>query len=206
MTLDLDTINRELGQSPEALVRWGCEQGGKVIATTNFGPFAAVVLDLVTQQRPDVPILWVDSGYGTPAMYRFADDVTRLLHLNLHIYHPRRSRAHREAVEGAPPSIDDPRHGAFTEEVKLEPFARAMRDLNPDVWFTAIRKEQTAFRAGLQPVTHTKEGVLKISPVFHWTSKQMHEYLKARGLPNNFDYFDPTKVEDKRECGLHLAH
>ena len=33
----------------------------------------------------------------------------------------------------------------------------------------------------------------------------MHEYLKRHQLPNNFDYFDPTKVEDRRECGLHLA-
>lgn len=187
-------------------MRWAREQGGKAIATTNFGPFAAVVLDLVTQKQPDMPILWVDSGYGTPAMYRFANELTQVLKLNLHIYHPRRSRAHRDAVEGLPPEIDDPRLEAFTQEVKLEPFGRAMRDMGPSVWFTAIRKEQTEFRAGLQPVTRSAEGVLKVSPVFHWTAKQMHDYLKTRGLPNNFDYFDPTKVEDKRECGLHLAH
>ena len=104
------------------------------------------------------------------------------------------------------PLPDDPRHAAFTEEVKLEPFARAIAELKPEVWFTALREEQTAFRAGLAPVTLSKEGILKVSPVFHWSSKRMHEYLQAHGLPNNFDYYDPTKVEDKRECGLHMAH
>jgi len=90
--------------------------------------------------------------------------------------------------------------------VKLEPFRRALAELRPEVWFTALRQDQTEFRAGLQPVTLSKEGILKVSPVFHWSSKQMNDYLKAHGLPNNFDYFDPTKAEDKRECGLHVAH
>lgn len=55
------------------------------------------------------------------ATYRYADEVTKLLGLDLRIYLPRRSRAHREAVEGPTPALDDPRHAAFTEEVKLEP-------------------------------------------------------------------------------------
>jgi phosphoadenosine phosphosulfate reductase len=206
MTIDLEEINRALGDKPAELVRWACGLGRKAIVTTNFGPFEAVILHLVTRVQPDMPVVWMDSGYGTEATYRFADETTRLLKLDLHIYHPRRSRAHREAVDGPPPGIDDPRHDAFTREVKLEPFERAMKEMAPQVWFTAIRKEQTAHRASLSPVTRSPDGMLKIAPVFFWTSKQMNDYIKANGLPNNFDYFDPTKVDDKRECGLHLAH
>jgi phosphoadenosine phosphosulfate reductase len=148
----------------------------------------------------------VDTGYGTEATYRFADALRLQLGLNLHTWVPRRTRAMREALEGPAPAPDDPRHAAFTEEVKLEPFRRALAELQPEVWFTALRREQTEFRAGLAPVTRSKEGILKVSPVFHWSSRQMNDYLKQHGLPNNFDYFDPTKVEDKRECGLHVAH
>jgi phosphoadenosine phosphosulfate reductase len=204
--MDLERINLELGEQPEALVRWACGLGRKAITTTNFGPFEAVILHMVTRVQPDMPIVWMDSGYGTPETYRFADAVTQRLRLNLHIYHPRRSRAHREAVDGPVPGIDDPRHADFTKEVKLEPFERAMREVAPGVWFTAIRKEQTAHRASLSPVTLSPGNVLKVAPVFHWSSKQMNDYLKAHDLPNNFNYFDPTKVDDKRECGLHLAH
>ena len=204
--MDLERINAQLGSQPDQLVDWALGLDRRTIVTTNFGPFAAVLLHMVTRARPDLPVLMVDTGYATEATYRHADALARQLNLNLHTYVPRRTRAMREALEGPAPTPDDPRHAAFTEEVKLEPFRRALAELRPEVWFTALRKDQTEFRAGLQPVTRSKEGILKVSPVFHWSSKQMNDYLKAHGLPNNFDYFDPTKAEDKRECGLHVAH
>ena len=203
---DLERINGELGTQPGALVDWAYGLDQRTIVTTNFGPFAAVLLHMVTRVRPEIPVVMVDSGYGTEATYRYADELTRLLHLNLHTYVPLRTRAMRDALNGGIPTPDDPRHAEFTREVKLEPFGRAIAEMRPQVWFTAIRKEQTEHRAGLNPVTLSQEGIIKVSPVFHWSSKQMNDYLKQHGLPNNFDYEDPTKVEDKRECGLHLAH
>ena len=148
----------------------------------------------------------MDNGYNTEATYRFADEVTRQLGLNLKIYLPLRSRAHREAVDGATPALDDPRHAAFTEEVKLEPFARALRETAPRVWFTALRATDTAVRAQMDPVGVNPDGLIKVAPLLHWSAKDLHEYCQAHGLPNNFDYVDPTKGEDNRECGLHLAH
>lgn len=204
--MDLERINRELGNQPLKLIEWACTQGDRAICTTNFGPFEAVILHMVTRVKPDMPIVWMDSGYATPATYRFADEVTHKLKLNLSVYHPLRSRAHREALDGETPTVDDPRHGEFTREVKLEPFERAMRELAPKIWFTAVRAEQTAVRARMEPVSVNQDGLIKVAPVLHWTSKDMNDYLKTNGLPNNFDYFDPTKVEAHRECGLHTAH
>lgn len=206
MNLDLDKINAELGRDPQALVNWAVGLKRKAICTTNFGPFEAVILHMVTRVQPDMPIVWMDSGYATPATYQCADAIIRQLKLNLFVFHPRRSRAHREALDGATPTIDDPRHSAFTQEVKLEPFERAMREMAPQVWFTAVRAEQTAVRAAMQPVSVNKDGLIKVAPVLYWSSKDMNDYLKKHGLPNNFDYFDPTKVEGNRECGLHTAH
>ena len=148
----------------------------------------------------------MDNGYNTEATYRFADEVTRQLQLNLKLYLPRRSRAHREAVDGATPALDDPRHAAFTEEVKLEPFARALRETAPKVWFTALRATDTAVRAQMDPVSVNPDGLIKVAPLLHWTSKELYHYCEIHGLPNNFDYVDPTKGEENRECGLHLAH
>ena len=193
-TLDLARINADIGRNAPALVQWALGLHQPTIVTTNFRPFEAVILHLVTQVRPDVPVVWMDNGYNTEATYRFADEVTRQLKLNLKIYLPRRSRAHREAVEGPTPSLDDPRHAAFTEEVKLEPFARA------------LRATDTAVRAQMDPVSINPDGLIKVAPLLHWTSKDLYHYCELHGLPNNFDYVDPTKGEDNRECGLHLAH
>lgn len=204
--IDLARINAELGHDASALVAWALGLGKRAIVTTNFRPFEAVILHLVTRVQPDVPVVWMDNGYNTEATYRYADEVTRLLGLNLKIYLPLRSRAHREAVDGPTPAIDAPGHAAFTQEVKLEPFARALRETGPEVWFTALRASDSAVRAQMQPVSINPDGLIKVAPLLHWTSKDLHEYCRQHGLPNNFDYVDPTKGEEQRECGLHLAH
>jgi len=206
MEASLDAINRDLGNDPDALIRWALEQGSRPLVTTNFRPFEAVILHMVTRHRPDIPVVWMDHGYNTEATYRFADALVTRLDLNLITYLPKRTRAHREAVEGAMPGIDDPRHDAFTQEVKLEPFERALREMAPDVWFTALRAEDTPERAQMTPVSRNASGLLKVSPLLHWSARDMYQYLQTHDLPNEFDYFDPTKVEAKRECGLHLQH
>ena len=205
-TLDLAQVNAELGRDAQALVNWAVGLDLPTIVTTNFRPFEAVILHMVTRARPDVSVVWMDNGYNTEATYRFADAVTKQLELNLKIYLPLRSRAHREAVEGPTPALDDPRHAAFTAEVKLEPFARALRETAPKVWFTALRATDTAVRAAMDPVSINPDGLIKVAPLLHWSSKDLYEYCEQHGLPNNFDYVDPTKGEDNRECGLHLSH
>lgn len=204
--IDLARINAELGHDASALVAWALGLGKRAIVTTNFRPFEAVILHLVTRVQPNLPVVWMDNGYNTEATYRYADEVTHLLGLNLKIYLPLRSRAHREAVDGPTPAIDAPGHAAFTQEVKLEPFARALRETAPQVWFTALRASDSAVRAQMQPVSINPDGLIKVAPLLHWTSKDLHEYCRQHGLPNNFDYVDPTKGEEQRECGLHLAH
>ncbi len=206
MNLDLIHINAELGRNAQGLVDWAVGLNQPAIITTNFRPFEAVILHMVTRANPAVPVVWMDNGYNTNATYRFADEVTKLLKLDLHIYTPRRSRAHREAVEGATPALDDPRHAAFTAEVKLEPFTRALRETAPKVWFTALRATDTAVRAQMEPVSVNPDGLIKVAPLLHWSAKDLYDYCEIHGLPNNFDYVDPTKGEDNRECGLHISH
>ena len=203
---DITRVNAELGRDAPALVRWALGLGQRSIVTTNFRPFEAVLLHLVTRVRPDVPVVWMDNGYNTAATYRFADEVTRLLGLDLRIYLPLRTRAHREALDGPAPALDDPRHAAFTEEVKLEPFARALRETAPQVWFTALRATDSAVRAQMEPVSINPDGLIKVAPLLHWSAKDLYQYCEQHGLPNNFDYVDPTKGEEQRECGLHIAH
>ncbi len=205
-TADLARINADLGHDAPALVRWATGLGLRSIVTTNFRPFEAVILHMVAQAQPDVPVIWMDNGYNTEATYRFADEVTRQLGLNLKIYLPLRTRAHREAVDGPVPALDDPGHAAFTQEVKLEPFARALRETAPQVWFTALRATDSAVRAQMEPVSINPDGLVKVAPLLHWSSKDLYDYCQQHGLPNNFDYVDPTKGEDQRECGLHLQH
>ncbi len=206
MTLALDLVqaNQQLqGKSAEQIVEWALAQAKNPIITTNFRPYEAVILHLVSQQKPDIPVLFVDSGYNTEATYRFALSVIKQLNLNVITYIPQQTRAYRDVVFNGIPSVDNPAHVTFTEQVKLEPFSRALKEIQPDLWINAIRKDQTEFRQSLDVVTASKDGIIKVAPLFHWNDNDLEAYLAKFQLPNEFDYFDPTKVEENRECGLH---
>lgn len=206
---EITRVNADLRtQTPVEIVRWAlARSGGKAIVSTNFRPFEAVVLHLATQVQPDIPVLWVDHGYNRPATYRHAEDLRSRLGLNLHAYLPRMTVAHRDAVHGPVPSTDDEAGlKKFSAVMKLEPFQRGMRELAPTVWITALRRVQNPNRAELDIVSNDANfGALKVSPVFHWSDAQMGEYLARHQLPNEWDYFDPAKADEKRECGLHAA-
>ena len=126
------------------------------------------------------------------------------LNLNIHLYVPQQTASHRDVVMGIP-DVDSPLHEVFTEQVKLEPFRRAMKEHQPDVWFTNLRKGQTAFRDSLDIVSQGTDGILKVSPFYHWTDEELNVYLEENNLENEFKYYDPTKVLENRECGLHIA-
>lgn len=201
--------NRELReQAPLEITRWAINQArGRAIVSTNFRPYEAVLLHLCTQVQPDIPVLWVDHGYNRPATYKHAEELKNQLKLNLKPYLPRITAAHRDAVYGPVPNPEDEASlKEFSAVMKLEPFQRGMRELAPVVWITALRKVQNAHRAELDIVSHDANfGALKVSPVFYLTDPDMEEYLNNFGLPNEWDYFDPAKADEKRECGLHAA-
>ena len=204
MNLDLDKINNELkDKSPAEIIAWAISFSKNPVITTNFRPYEVAILNAVTEVKKDIKVIWCDTGYNTVQTYKHAEEIIEKLDLNIQLYSPKQTAAHRNVVLGVP-SIDDPKHVVFTEQVKLEPFARAMKEHQPDVWFTNLRKGQTAFRNSIDVVSQSKDGIIKVSPFYNWSDEQLDAYLEGIGLPNEFTYFDPTKVESNRECGLHI--
>jgi phosphoadenosine phosphosulfate reductase len=208
---DITQANAELRDKPALdIMKWALAKAkGRAIVSTNYRPYEAVILHLATQVQPDIPILWVDHGYNRPATYKHAEQLKRHLGLNVKAYLPRVTAAHYDAVHGGMPEPtpeNEERIKAFSAMMKLEPFQRGMRELAPDVWITALRKVQNPNRAGLDIVSQDANfGSLKVSPVFYWSDAEMEAYLQQHHLPNEWDYFDPAKADDKRECGLHAT-
>ncbi|MFY0630443.1 MAG: phosphoadenosine phosphosulfate reductase family protein [Flavobacteriaceae bacterium] len=187
---------------PHEIIRWALSVARNPLVTTNFRPYESAILHAVSTEKNDIKVIWCDTGYNTPQTYRHAEKLIRKLSLNVYAYVPKQTVAHRNIFLGIP-TIDDPKHKVFTEQVKLEPFKRAMDEHKPDVWFTNLRKGQTVFRDNIDIVSRSKDGILKVSPFYNWPDKELDVYLRENNLPNEFIYFDPTKVESNRECGLH---
>jgi len=205
-TIDkLAGYNRLLRQkTPQEIVAWALSVACRPIITTNFGPYSASLIHLVNEAKKDIKVIWCDTGFNTSFTHQFADKISKQLNLDVFTYFPQASKLNDQfEIEGVP-SFDDPKHKAFTEHVKLEPFSRALAEHRPDVWFSNLRKGQTKFRDELDILSFSKSGILKVSPFHYWSDEELSVYLKENGLDNETRYYDPTKVTLKNECGLHI--
>lgn len=206
----ISQVNLELrDKSPIEIIQWAVQQAGsgRAIVSTNFRPFEAAILYAATQVEPDIPVLWVDHGYNRPATYRHAEELKKLLKLNIKAYVPQVTAAHRDAIKGKIPTPEDEAAlKEFSTIFKLEPFQRGMKELAPTVWITALRKVQNPNRAELDIVSYDSNlRVLKVNPFFYFSNGEIDSYVEKHNLPNEWNYFDPAKADEKRECGLHAA-
>jgi len=200
---ELKEINIKLqNYTPKEIIEWAIQFSNEAVVTTNFRPYESAILHAVTRVVQKTTVIWCDTGYNTNETYKHAEELIETLGLNVSLYVPKQTVSHRNVTLGIP-SVDDPKHVIFTEQVKLEPFQRAMNEHRPKIWFTNLRKGQTAFRNEIDIVSVSKDGIVKVSPFYHWSDIELDGYVESHKLPNEFTYFDPTKVESNRECGLH---
>jgi phosphoadenosine phosphosulfate reductase len=227
--LDLTIINRQL-DDVEALklIKWAKDAfGDGLIMSTSFGIQAAVMLHLVTQIIPNIPVIWIDTGYLPAETYRFAEQLSKRLQLNLKVYQSSISPARMEALYGRLWEQNDVEaFNRYDYIRKVEPMERALQELKATAWLAGLRKEQTDHRQTLNRITRQR-GLYKIHPILYWTSRDIYKYLTAHDLPYH-PYFDlgyvtvgdwhssrPLTADDtnerdtrfqglKQECGLHL--
>lgn len=207
MDLDFDSINKSLRDaSADAIITWALGLKRRTIATTSMGRNAAVMLHLVSQVEKSLPTIWVDTGYNLRDTYVVAERLIRDLEINIKVFSPAMTSERRNAIMGGIPTVDEEeRHQDFTRQVKLEPFEQALAEYQPEIWLTGIRREETEHRKSLDIVSKDGRGIIKVAPLFYWSEDDVEDYMEKFGLPTCKHYFDPTKVHDGRECGLHTA-
>jgi phosphoadenosine phosphosulfate reductase len=225
--LDLADANARLaGRSAEEIVRWAADTFGPgLLLTTSFGVQAAVMLHLVTRVVPRIPVIFIDTGFHFLDTYKFADELTQRLALNLKVYQAPHSPAWTLA-----------RHGKLWEQGvegmntldrihKVEPMERGLDELGATATLAGLRRQQTDSRRDL-PVVIKSRGRYKVHPILDWSSKDIHDYLKQHDLPYHplhdkgyasvGDWYNTLPITAgmserdgrfgglKQECGLHL--
>ncbi len=211
--------------TPQQRVEWSLTHlPGHHILSSSFGAQAAVSLHLVTEVYPDIPVLLIDTGYLFPETYRFVDELTERLKLNLKVYRSSVSPAWQEARYGqrwqqGVDGIDD-----YNELNKVEPMRRALKELEAGTWFAGLRRQQSESRAKI-PYLDLAGDRWKVHAIADCTDRDVHRYLKEHDLPYHplwekgylsiGDWHSTRPIQDagieemtrfnglKRECGLH---
>ena len=156
--------------------------GPRVVATTSFGLQSAVMLHLIAEHAPKVPVVFIDTGYLFPETYRYAEELTSRLNLDLRIYQPNITSARIEALWGE--LWSDGKAGAdrYALLTKIEPMNRALRELGGDVWLSGLRRAQSKTRAD-RPFAEQQKRTLKVYPILDWADAQVEYYLREHALP-----------------------
>ena len=212
--------------SPSSRVEWARDNfPEKLIMSTSFGIQSAVMLHMVTQKIPNIPIVFIDTGYLFEETYIFAEELTKTLNLNLYTY-------------SSPilPIEQEKKYGKLWEQGlnglnkynyinKIEPMERAIKDLEAKAWLAGLRRQQSKSRKNLS-ILEDQNQLVKIYPILDWDDHNIDKYLIDHNLPyhplwykgyvsvGDWHSSSPLKPnmnpEDtrfngiKRECGLHL--
>lgn len=210
---------------PLQRVEWSLDNlPGAYIVSSSFGAQSAVMLHLLSEVAPNIPVVLTDTGYLFPETYQFIDLLTERLKLNLHVYNAPISAAWQEARFGKMWEQGIDGIEKYNQLNKVEPMKRALNDLKAKVWFAGLRRSQSDSRQNLAFVQH-KGAHVKVHPIADYSNKMLHNYMQKHDLPYHplwekgfvsiGDWHTTRALEAgmseqdtrffglKRECGLH---
>jgi phosphoadenosine phosphosulfate reductase len=193
--------------------------------TSSFQHDCVALLHLVIEQRPDIPVLFLETGYHFDETIEYRDRMTREWKLNLRNLSSRQSVADQESQFGI---LNQTAPDRCCGMRKVGPLFEGLVPF--DTWFTALRREQSPTRANLQVSDDfrlpTGKAIRKISPLAAWTDRDVWTYLARYSIPA-LPLYDqgytsigckpctslPLSADDLRsgrwqgkklECGIHI--
>lgn len=211
--------------SAEKRIEWALSNlPGTHVLSSSFGAQSSVMLHLMTQLQSDIPVVLIDTGYLFPETYKFIDELTDRLNLNLKIYRSEMSPAWQEARFGKlwEQGADGIRQ--YNDYNKVQPMQKAMEELDVKTWYSGLRRTQSKSREE-RNVIELQGSRIKVHPIVNWTNQDLHIYMKKHDLPYHplwdegyvsiGDVHTTRKLElgmseedtrfmgQLRECGLH---
>ncbi len=227
MTTDLtaETLSGQLSplKAAERLRVLHQEFGTRVVATTSFGLQAAVMLHLIHHHAPEIPVVFIDTGYLFPETYHYIETLMEKWPVDLRTYMPRLTAARQEALYGKLWEQGKEGNDKYALINKIEPMNRALQELGADVWLSGLRRSQSSTRVH-RPFAEQQKKTLKVYPILDWADAQVAAYMATNGIPPHpladqyvtmGDWHSTSAAEQgveaeytryngqKYECGLH---
>lgn len=166
------------GSDPTVILAWAAERFmPRLAATSSFQTQSVPLLYLIGQVCPQVPVLFLDTGYHFPETLTFRDELTARFGLTVRVVRPDAEAAmvaRRESLYRR-----DPDRCCYVH--KVAPMQQALRDL--DAWISGIRRDQTPQRARAQVIELLPEGQVKINPLVSWTREDVWRTIHQHNLP-----------------------
>ena len=225
MTTDLASDVKQRASAAREFLLERLKNTADVCVTSSFQAEDIVVLHMVREILPDVPVLFLETGYHFAETLTYRDRMAADWKLNLVNVVPEQSVANQEAQFGILNQIAPDKCCALR---KVGPLFSALAGYR--VWVTGLRRQQSKSRANLQPeesfALPSGQQLAKLSPLAEWTTRDVWQYAEAHAIPllSLYDQgytsigcqpctslpFDPADPRSGRwsgqklECGIHI--
>jgi len=230
MPYEVEKLNaRFLETETREILEWCFEELAPNLAlTSSFQVSGIVLLDILRQINPDIPVYFIDTGYHFPETLEFKDIITERFQLSLRIIQPDINRSAAEAQYGRQLYKNNP--DLCCRINKVLPIKTAKEQSGISNWVSSLRRDQSASRADHKIFMRDDAGHLRIHPLINWTWKYVWKYTREHDLPyhplydqgytsigcfppqctskNDFENGERSgrwKGSDKHECGIHLG-
>src|SRR2546425_4830816 len=191
-TILADHIVEELnarfeGESPEKIVHWALQDSGldRIAIASAFQAEGTAIIHMAVGVRPDIPILFLETGFHFGETLGFKERLTELLDLN--VVDLTGDHTVEGQTEAFGPRLYERDPKLCCELNKVIPFARTLRDF--DAWMTSMRRDSAWTRKNTPIVAPTElepgKTLVKVNPIAHWTRRDAWTYLKDHDLPHN---------------------
>jgi phosphoadenosine phosphosulfate reductase len=221
----IQSIEDKINAAEQLVQRELNQRQHDICVTNSFQAEDMVVLHMVRRTLPDVPVIFLDTGYHFAEVYEYRDRMAHVWSMNLINLLPELTVSEQESRFGILNQTDPSRCCGLR---KVKPLFAALDRY--ELWFTGLRREQAKSRAALQPVEDfalpTGKTIRKISPLTECTTKDVWDYTRQHDIPLLPLYdkgyssigcepctslpLDPNDPRSgrwggrKQECGIHL--
>ncbi len=182
---DLDYVLQE-DAAPQGIIEWACATIDKLAVATSFQSSGLVILHLIKDMRPDVPVLFLETGFHFPETLAFREEITTKWDLNLVDLKGEHGSVEKQTAQyGAELYKRDPERCCFIN--KVLPLQNALEGY--DGWISGIRRDQSVMRSHT-PIVEAQllpsgDEVLKIHPLANWSKEDVARYIAAYSIPTH---------------------
>ncbi len=199
------------------------EFGNALAMTTAFGYSGIVLMDFIRRITPELPIYFIDTRRHFPETIELMNTIKNDWGLNIQCLYPYFEEEKLREIIGDDAHESNP--DLCCHYRKVEPLLRILGEKS--AWLSAVRRDQSMTRSGIELVDIDGRGTIKVSPLWNWTKDRTWNYIKDNGLPYNplYDQHYPSigcmpctapvekggderdgrwKSMSKLECGIHV--
>ena len=168
--------------SPQEILMWARETfAPEIAASSSFQTQSVPLLHMISQLAPDLPVLFLDTGFHFAKTLAFRDELQARYHLKIVVVRPEVRASDLLARYGEGLYRRDPDLCCHLH--KVQPMRRALSGFR--AWINGVRRDQTEHRAGLRVLELEPSGLIKIHPMIGWTDREIYAYAAQNNLPSH---------------------